>query len=239
MDVLEQNKITSKNWILNSLPKDSLEQLLPHLKPTSLPKGDTLYIPDGHIQYVYFVNSGMVSLVSVTEGGATIEVGLVGYEGMVGIPIILGSNKSPYQAEVQVEGDALKMKAEVIREEFSGNSLLRGLLLRYTYILLAQLSQSALCNRFHTMEERLCRWLLVTCDRVKSPRFKLTQEDLSHMMGSHRPNVSVAARSLQQAGLIHYSRGQVTILDAPRLEESACECYRILSEKFNEFLSLS
>ena len=224
-----------ENWILNSLPQEEHESLLPMLQPTSLPPGQIIYVPDDYIEYVYFPSRGMV-LVSVTEDGATVEIGMVGNEGMIGIPIILGADIMPYQAEVQVEGDALKMRAEALKREFDQGGELQKLLLLYTNVLIAQLAQSALCNRFHTVGERLCRWLLITSDRVKSNEFKLTQDDLSHMMGSHRPNVTVAARVLQNAGLIHYSRGQITIIDRDGLEAAACECYRIVKQKFDQMV---
>ena len=234
MSTTKYQQSTIGNWILNTLPNDEYARLEPHLEPVSLQLRDVLYLTDSPIEYLYFPNSGMVSLVSLTEGGSTVEVGMVGNEGMVGVTTILGARNSPYQAEVQVVGEAFKMRVNVLRTEFNRSSVLHELLLRYMYVLIVQLSQSAVCNRFHKVEERLCRWLLVTRDRVQANKFHLTQQDLSDMVGSHRPNVTVVANALQKARLIHYNRGRVTLLDEAGLESSACECYRIVKEKYDQ-----
>ena len=235
MSVSAEIPAAADNWILTTLPRKEYVALFPHLEAVTLPQGETIYMPDDHIRYVYFPIKGMVSLVSITGGGDTIEVAMVGNEGMLGIPVVLGGDTTPYQAEVQIAGDGLKMKAHVLRDIFSQGGTLQELLLRYTNLLIGQLSQSAVCNRFHTVGQRLCRWLLVARDRVDSDNFKLTQEYLSQMMGSHRPNVTVAARTLQEMGLINYNRGQISILDRQRLEAYACECYSVVKERFDEF----
>jgi CRP-like cAMP-binding protein len=159
---------------------------------------------------------------------------MVGTEGLVGVPIILGAETSPYQVEVQVSGEAFKIGVDILRAEFNRRLILHEMILRYVYVLIVQLSQSAVCNRFHKMEERLCRWLLVTRDRVKANEFYLTQQDMSDMMGTHRPNVTVAANALKKARLIRYTRGQLTILDETGLEAAACECYRIVKDKYDQ-----
>lgn len=225
------------NWILASLSEYEFKHLAPYLEPVTFPQSKTLYLPEQLIKTVYFPNSGMISLISITQSGETIEVGMVGNEGMVGIPVIMGADSLPYQAEVQVAGEGLMMRAEVLADRFKQGGALQELLLRYTVVLIAQLSQSAVCNRFHTVCQRLCKWLLITRDRVKSNEFSLTQEDLSYMMGSHRPNVTVAARGLQNQGLIRYYRGKITVLDEQGLELSACECYQTLRDKFQELVS--
>jgi CRP-like cAMP-binding protein len=229
---------STENRILSALPAGEYETLLPHLEHVELPIGVTLYMPDEPIRYVYFPNSGMLSLVSMTNEGEMIEIGMVSNEGMAGVPIIFGIDRVPYQVEVQIEGYGLKLKAEVLKEAFNDRGVIHTLLLRYAYLLIAQITQSAVCNRFHTVRERLCKWLLVARDRVKSNEFTLTQEDLSEMIGSHRPNVTVAARALQKAGLIRYRRGKITILDPAGLENSACECYGVMRDRFEEFLQL-
>jgi CRP-like cAMP-binding protein len=235
MSTTRYEQSTIGNWILNTLPGDEYARLEPYLKAVPLQLREVLYLTDAPIEYLYFPNRGMVSLVSLTEGGSTVEVGMVGNEGIVGVTAILGASSSPYQAEVQVTGDAFKMKADVLRTEFNRSSVLHEMLLRYMYVLIVQLSQSAVCNRFHKVEERLCRWLLVTRDRVKASEFQLTQQDLSHMIGSHRPSVTVVANALQKARLIRYNRGLVTLLDEAGLESSACECYRLVKEKCDHF----
>src|SRR5205085_6842855 len=211
------------NWILDKLPKTEYENLLPHLTPAHLPQGKALFMPDSEIQHVYFLNHGMVSLVSITQNGETVELAMVGSEGLVGLPVIFGEETIPYMAEVRVTGNGLLMDVNALRNEFRQGGTFQRLVLRYASLLISQLSQSAICNRFHTVGERLCKWLLIACDRVKSTEFKLTQEYLSQMMGSSRPNVTVAARALQRSGIIRYNRGQITIIDRVRLEAASCE----------------
>jgi CRP-like cAMP-binding protein len=222
-----------KNWILSSLPEDAQQRLIPHLEYVPLPRGKILYMPEDTLDYVFFPCKGVVSLISLTENGNSLEVGVTGSEGMVGIPAVLDMDHMPYQATVQVSGAAAKIRTHLVREEFNRGETLQPLLLRYTYVLIMQLSQAAVCNRFHTIEERLCRWLLMICDRVESKKLNLTQQELADLMGSHRPNVAVVASALQKVGLIHYSRGQVTILDTAGLESAACECYRVTKNLFS------
>jgi CRP-like cAMP-binding protein len=236
MSFRERSDSPINNWILSTIPENEYERLRPHLTHIPLPQGQVLFTPDSPIDYAYFPNNGMVSLVSITEDGETVEVGMVSEEGMVGVLIILGGDTSPYQAEVQVEGDAMKLRIDVLKAEFARGGMLQTLLLRYIYTLIAQISQSAVCNRFHTVGERLCRWLLMTHDCVKSNQFNITQEYLAQMMGSHRPNVTVAARALQQIGLIEYKRGQMTIIDQRGLQSAACECYAIVKERLDDLL---
>jgi len=176
-------------------------------------------------------------LLAVTQGGATVEIAMVGNEGMLGIPVVLGARKAPYRILVQMPGDAMRIKAEVIRAEFKRGGELQNLLLSYTHALITQISQSAVCNRFHTMERRLSRWLLIAHDRVDGDTFHLTQEIISYMMGAPRTGVTMAANTLQDAGLISYKRGKITIIDRNGLEETACECYRIVAETLEHFLT--
>ena len=197
-----------------------------------MPCGKLIYNALDTIHDVYFLNSGIASLLSITQDGDTIEVGMVGSEGMLGIAVVLGIEKMPYQVIMQVEGTALRMNARALKQEFSQNKLLRDVLLRYLYTLMAQLSQSAVCNHFHTLEARLCRWLLITSDFVKSNEFKITHEFLSRILGSRRQGVTEAANSIRKAGIISYVRGHITILDREALESISCECYGVVKEAY-------
>jgi len=227
------HSLSNANWILTSLPEGEYGPLLPHLETIGLPQGKTIYVTEDPIDYVYFPTSGMISLVSCAVGGETTQLATVGKEGMVGVSIILGTNTTPYQAEVHLQGDCMKMRADVLRHAFDRGGLLQASLLRYTHLLMSQIVQSAVCNRFHSVVQRLCRWLLVTRDHVNLDELQLTQEYLSYMMGSSRPPVSVAAEALQKVGLIRYKRGQILILDRGGLEAHSCECYRIVREQFD------
>jgi len=193
-------------------------------------------VPNEPIEYVYFPNNGIVSLVNVTEDGGTVEAATVGNEGMVGIPVLLGADKMIIQAIVHIVGDALRMKADVFKREVTPGTQLHNLLLRYTLALMNLISQSVACNSLHPVEQRCCRWLLLCQERVKSEQFLLTQEFLAQMLGVRRATVSGVAATLQQAGLIRYSRGKITICDRPSLEASSCECYRIVKEEFERLL---
>jgi CRP-like cAMP-binding protein len=229
--------IAKENLILSALPRADHARLIQKMTRVHLPRGTVLNHMGDNMPHAYFLNSGMVSLLSVAQNGSTIEVGMVGNEGMVGIPIILGMNETPYEMNVQitVEG-AWKIKAEALKEEFNRGGKFQELLLKYTHVVLIQLSQSALCNRFHTSEERLGRWLLVARDRVQSNTINLTQEIISHMLGIPRTGVTMTAGNLQKIGLISSRRGKITILDPERLEKVACECYKITKENIESYL---
>jgi len=228
-----------QNQLLSALPTEEYQRLLPNLESVSLPLKQIkqiIYVPNEPIEYVYFPNNGIVSLVNVTEDGGTVEAATVGNEGMVGIPVLLGADKMIIQAIVQIVGDALRMKADVFKREVTPGTQLHNLLLRYTLALMNLISQSVACNSLHPVEQRCCRWLLLCQERVKSEQFLLTQEFLAQMLGVRRATVSGVAATLQQAGLIRYSRGKITICDRPSLEASSCECYRIVKEEFERLL---
>lgn len=210
---------------------------MPNLEVVSLAFQQILYESNQAIEYVYFPNNGIISLVTITEDGGTVEAATVGNEGMVGISILLGADKIPVQAISQMAGDALRMRTEVFKREITPTSPLYGLLLRYTQVLISQLSQTVACNRLHSVEERCCRWLLLCQDRVRSNQFALTQETLAQMLGVRRASVSVVAAILQKAGLIRYSRGKITILDRAGLETASCECYRVVKAEFDRLLN--
>jgi CRP-like cAMP-binding protein len=183
---------------------------------------------------VYFVNTGMASLVSFTHEGDSIEVGVIGHEGMVGVSAILGIPRMPHNAIVQLPGQALKMKLAALLDEFKNSGELHGLQMRQMYLLYFQIARSVVCNRFHHVESRLCRWLLMSRDRGDSNEVPLTQEFLSTMLGVARPIVSLTARTLQHAGLIMYKKGHITILDLAGLKAAACDCYEVVrTESFN------
>jgi CRP-like cAMP-binding protein len=237
MPVNASPRLITENRILSALPLQEYERLAPHFVPTHLPKGKSLAHPGDTLRHAYFPTRGMVSLLSTTEGGQAIEVAMVGAEGVIGVPIILGVGVTPYWSVVQIQGDAMRISAAALRIEFERGERFRDLLLKYTHALLTQVTQSAVCNRFHTVQERLCRWLLISRDRVKSDTIDLTQESISQMLGTARTGVTMAAVPLQDAGLIRYRRGRITILDRRGLEAAACECYEAVRKEVSPVLA--
>lgn len=229
--------IARENQILAALPRLEYERLAPHLERVNFPQSKILYEVGDVVRRAYFPVRGMFSLLSITKDGGTTEVAMVGHEGVVGISIILRVGIMPYRSMVKIPVDALSIKAEALRAEFDRNARLQDLLLRYTHAVLTQVSQSAVCNRFHTVEARLGRWLLVTRDRVGSDSFQLTQELISHMLGTPRTVVTVAANNLQNAGLIRYKRGKIQILNPQRLQAAACECYEVVIKEITQFFA--
>ncbi len=227
------SELPTKNRILSALPAGEYERLIPHLKPFTLEYKQVLYEPNKPLRYVYFPDEGVISMVSTMIDKPVVEVGLAGREGMVCVAVFLGANSTPHKGIVQVAGSAMRMKASVLREEFKRGGKLQDLLLRYTQRHLIQIAQTAVCNRLHTLEERLARWLLMIHDRVDADEFILTQDIISLMLGAQRTGVTEAAGGLQKNQMIRYSRGKITILDRRGLEESACECYWIVKEEFD------
>jgi CRP-like cAMP-binding protein len=216
------------NKILASLPTSS-RTWLETLEPVTLAKGTTLYEPEKDIEHVYFLNTALVSLVCMNSEGSSVEIGLIGNEGMVGVPAILGG-VTPYRAVVQMSGDAYRIQGRKLYEEFDRNPFLRELLLKYTNAFIIQIAQSSICNCYHTLQERLCRWLLVARDAVGSDVLVLTHDVIARLLGTRRASVTVTAGLLQRAGLIKISRGQIAILNPAGLASMACECYGILRE---------
>jgi CRP-like cAMP-binding protein len=227
-----------QNEILAALPKTEYERLHPFLQVEQWPSGKPLYESGQRISHVYFVNTGMASLVSLTDDGSSIEVGVIGSEGMVGISAILGRDRMPHSAIVQLPGHALKMKLTALHNEFNKVGKLQSLLMRHMYLLYFQVARSVLCNRFHHVEGRLCRWLLMSRDRVDSNEVPLTQEFVATMLGVARPIVSLTAHTLQNAGLIEYKMGHITILDLAGLKAAACDCYEIVNDESRQFTSV-
>ena len=225
-----------ENWLLAALSDREYERLIPHLELVSLSRHQVLYDAGEEISHVYFLNQALVSLVSIMTDGAIVEVGIVAKEGMAGMPVCWGGNATITQAMVQISGTAMRMKAEQFLTQFNRDGALHSLLLRYTQALYTHTAQSAACNRLHTLEERFARWLLTVRDRIQSNELPLTQEFISHMLGTRRSGVTLAASTFQQAGMIRYSRGKITILNQENLELTACECYKVIKDEFNRLL---
>lgn len=225
-----------RNRILGALPHEELAQLLPHLEDGNLKKGETLYLTDDEIKYVYFPENGLLSLLVTTETGSTVEIANVGNEGLVGLPVILKKHTIPYEVTVQFATYVWKIKAKRLQEEFEKGRLFHELVLQYLNVLMAQISQAAICNRFHSMNEALSRWLLIVQDRVNSDNLNLTHETISHTLGVPRTAITGAALELQRAGIIRYMRGNISIIDRVQLEKKSCECYRIIRDELNGFL---
>jgi CRP-like cAMP-binding protein len=226
----DAHRVSIENSLLAALPGKDYQRLLALLEPVTLTFGEVLYEPGDTIRHVYFPNSSLVSLLTLVDGHLALEVGLLGRDGMVGIPLVLGHTVSSVRALVQGTGTALRIASAPFLEEFRRSLPLQRELYRYTHTLMAQISQTAACNRFHVVETRLARWLLMTQDRVKSDQFRMTHEFLSHMLGVRRVGVTKAAHSLQKRELIRYSRGDITILDRNGLEAAACECYEVIKD---------
>jgi CRP-like cAMP-binding protein len=223
---------SSFNRVLASIPAKQSVRLRSQLEPVTLEFGQVLYEPGGTIKHVYFPLDCLISLLTAVDKRRTLEVGMVGNEGMAGMPFILGMGISGVRALVQGGGNALRVGAAPFRLEFSRNVALQQALFRYTYALMAQISQTAACNRFHSAEARLARWLLMTRDRVGSDTFPLTHEFLAHMLGVRREGVTEAASALKRRKLITYSRGKIQILDAVRLKTRSCVCYSLIKAVF-------
>lgn len=228
--------ISISNRLLVALAREDLDPLRPYLEPVPLPHKQILANPNTRIDHVYFPQEGMVSLVQPLENGAMIEVGMIGNEGLVGVPVLLGAETSPLEAMVQIPGSALRMEASVFREEAGRHPVLLGLLLRYVQALHVQVSLSAACNGRHTLPERLARWLLTARDRVASDQMPFSHEFLSMMLGVRRAGVTVAVGTLKAAGLIRNTHGQVTILDRQGLEGACCECYRTVRNEYQRLI---
>ena len=218
------------NTLLASLPRKEHRRLLGLLEPVTLGFGQVLYEPGDAITHVYFPDLSLVSLLTLVDERMAVEVGLVGYEGMVGVSLALGVGVSPVRALVQAAGTATRMKAAHFLRELGRSVPLQRAIQRYTHVLMAQVAQTAACNRFHVVEERLARWLLMSRDRVQSERIPMTQEFLSHMLGVRRVGVTKAAGQLQKRKLIEYSRGNIRIVDQLGLEAAACSCYRTVKD---------
>lgn len=225
-----------KNRLLAALPSEEYKRLLPDLESVYLPHKQVIYEANELIKYVYFPTDAVISLINLMENGADVEVGTIGKEGMLGIPVFLAGDRSFNQAIAQIPGNAVRMKADVFKHNITPDSPLYKLLQRYTQALFSQIFQSVSCNGLHSVEKRCCRWLLITQDRVEGNQFPLTQEFLACMLGVRRASVNEVCSLLQKAGFISYSRGSVTILNRQALENTSCACYAIVNAEFNRLL---
>jgi len=228
-------RVEMENWLLAALPRAERARLGAKLEPVYLPLRQPVYDADAPIPHVYFPTNCVLSLVADVDG-EVVEVGTVGNEGMAGLPVFLGTTTFPGKCFAQVPGDALRMRADALQDEVKGGGALHDRLLKYTHYLLAQATQSAACNRLHSAEERLCRWLLMTRDRVGGDQFPLTQEFMAQMLGVRRATVSLTASALQHAGLIKYSRGKLTVLNREGLEGASCGCYAVVKKELERLL---
>jgi CRP-like cAMP-binding protein len=228
MQMLQTPQSEVRNKILAALPAKEYARLAPHLETVSLPLGQVLHKTEDRIKHVYFPKSGVVSFVAHMKEGASIEVGLTGSEGLVGLPILFGDDVAQNEAIVQIADGAMRMKASVLMEELKREGELKPLLLRFALSLMKQVSQTAACNRNHHVAQRLARWMLTCHDRVNGDELKLTQEFIAEMLGTRRSGVSEAAMMLQERGLISYARGKIQVLDREGLEKFACECYAVV-----------
>ena len=224
---------STKNIIINNLPEESYRQLLPHLEIVELAHGRFIYRPDEKIEYAYFPNESMISVIATTPEGHSAEVGVIGYEGIVGVDVLMGVDSTTNESIVQISDGALRVTADALKEEFNKGGAFHDLSLRFMHNLMMQISQTALCNRLHTVEERLSRWLLMCRDRSSDDTMRLTQEFLAIMLGTQRATVTVAAINLQSAGFIKYVRGNITITNREGLEEFTCECYKTVKRNYD------
>jgi CRP-like cAMP-binding protein len=224
------------NKILAKLPDDDYFRLLTFLKPVSFSLGDIISEPDDEPEYIYFPTTCIISLFYTMENGATAEVGLVGNDGLLGIAVFMGGKTMPNRAMIQYAGSAFRMRTEPLRDEFERGRSLHDLLLHYTQAFMTQVAQTAACNRLHPIENRLCRWLMLTSDRVSSNQLILTQEFIANMLGVRRESITRAAHELQKKGLITYVRGHMTIHDRSGLMSCACECYRVIKREYDRLM---
>jgi CRP-like cAMP-binding protein len=224
------------NLLLAALPGQEFERLVPHLEAIELPRGKVLFDQGEKATQVYFPSRAMVSLVAVMKNGAPTEIGIIGREGMVGLPVIWGGDSANYRAIVQIPGDGYRLAADVLKAEFCRRGHLHDLLMLYSQALFTHVSQTAACNAQHSIDKRLARWLLRVQDSTELDRLPLTQEFVAEMLGARRPSISVAAKALQEADIIRYSRGQIVILSRQDLEAKACECYHRVRSEFARLL---
>jgi CRP-like cAMP-binding protein len=225
-----------ENQLLAALPPAEYERLRPHLESVTLPLGLVIFESGSKLRHLYFPSSGIVSLLYAMENGASTEIAVIGNEGVVGIALFMGGESTPSRAVVQSAGHGFRLKAAVLKTEFERGGPLQQLLLRYTQALIAQMTQTAVCNRHHTVDQQLCRWLLLSLDRLPSNKLAMTQELIANMLGVRREGVTEAAGHLQDAGLIQYSRGHITVLDRPKLEKRVCECYAVVRKEMERLL---
>jgi len=229
------SRLLVKNHILNALPEEDFNRLLPDLTLVKLTGSQILYRPDEPIEHVYFPNNSVLSVVAMTADGQCVESGIIGREGMAGINVLMGVDSMPNEIIILLAGDALRMSTAVVRREFKRGGALHDILLRFMHALMIQIGQTVLCSRLHTIEQRLSRWLLLCNERAEKNELKLTQEFLAIMLGVNRPSVTMSAIALQSAGYIKYSRGLIIITDREGLEDFTCACYQVIKQEYDRF----
>lgn len=225
-----------QNLLLAALPPDEWARWLPALEPVTMPLGEVLYESGMAMTHVYFPTTSIVSLLYVLEDGASAEIAVVGNEGIVGISLFMGGETTPSRSVVQSAGEGFRMRGQMLKDEFSRSGPVLHLLLRYTQALITQMAQTAVCNRHHTLDQQLCRWLLLSLDRLQARELVMTQELIANMLGVRREGVTEAAANLQRAGLIRYRRGHITVLDRPGLEQRTCECYAVVRKEYERLI---
>jgi CRP-like cAMP-binding protein len=225
-----------QNHLLAALSAAELKRMERHLAPVDMPLGEVVYESGRHLDHVYFPTDCIISLLYVLENGASAEIAVVGNEGVVGISIFMGGETTPSRAVVQSAGSAYQLPAQWMKDEFTRGGEMQHLMLRYTQALITQMTQTAVCNRHHSVDQQLCRWLLLSIDRLPSPELTMTQELIANMLGVRREGVTEAAGKLQHAGVISYSRGHIKVLDRPKLEGMSCECYEVVRRETERLL---
>jgi CRP-like cAMP-binding protein len=225
-----------ENGLLAALPEDYYDSLLPFLEPLTMPLGKSIYESGAAQGYVYFPTTAIVSLLTVLETGDSAEIAVTGNEGLVGISLFMGGETTPSRAVVQSAGDAYRLKAVVLKKEFERGGPLQHVLLRFTQALITQMTQTAVCNRHHTVDQQLCRWLLLSLDRLPDNQLVMTQELIANMLGVRREGVTEAAGKLQAKGLIEYGRGKITVVDRKGVEACSCECYAVVKKEYDRLL---
>ncbi|MBA2350801.1 MAG: Crp/Fnr family transcriptional regulator [Pseudomonadota bacterium] len=225
------------NHLLAALPENVFRRLEPSLEPVDFKLGDVIYEPGAKLQHVYFPVTCIISLLYTMENGVSAEIGVVGNEGLVGLALYMGGDTMPNRAIIQSAGSALRLPAKALQDEFKRGGEMQIALLRFTQALITQMSQTAVCNQLHTLDEQLCRWLLLSHDRLQNDELVMTQELMANMLGVRREGVTLAAGRLQSAGLIRYNRGRVNINNRTGLEEAVCECYRVVKLEYERLLN--
>jgi CRP-like cAMP-binding protein len=234
--MMDKSPNPRKNHLLAALPESEWQRWLPQLEAIEMPLGQVLYESGSTLNYVYFPTTAIVSLLYLLENGASAEIAMVGNEGIVGVPLFMGGESTPSRAVVQSAGQGFRLRERVMKDEFNRAGPVLHLLLRYTLALITQMSQTAVCNRHHTLDQQLCRWLLLSLDRLQGNDLVMTQELIANMLGVRREGVTGAAGSLQAAGLIRYARGHITVLDRSGLEKRTCECYAVVKKECDRLL---
>jgi CRP-like cAMP-binding protein len=224
------------NHLLGALPEDEFERLVLDLEPVSLPLGKVIYESGEQLEYIYFPTTAIISLLYIMENGSTAEIGMAGNDGLVGIALFMGGSTTPNRAVVQSAGNALRLRSKALKFEFGLGGTFQNILLRYTQYLMTQISQTAVCNRLHSVEQQLCRWLLINHDLLQTNKLIMTHDLIANMLGVRREGVSIAAGNLQKKGLIKYVRGTITMLDRKSLETVVCECYAVVKEEYDRLL---